>query len=160
MRASSSNLIRLEFPLAAAAQTEDREVVDVRAKADVVVDLRSQPLEIVVVEFSHVIALAADQMMVPLAAHPLERRVARAHVRLGDEAHVLQHRQRAIDRRDVDVWVLLLYALEDVRGREMTLRVSQRRQDHHPLGRHFVPRLAQDIDGLGFAAHATLGCCN
>src|SRR3990172_13351119 len=79
---------------AVSAEAEDSEVVHIGPEAGRLRDIGAQLVQVLVVDLCYVVALAADQVVVTLRRHPLERGVPAAHVGLGDEAHVLQHGQR------------------------------------------------------------------
>ena len=108
-----------------AAQSKDREMIDCRIEAVIVQDRGTQLGQVLVAQLQRLLALAADQVVVPFVAQPSVRQLPRTEVGLTDQPQLTEGRQGAIDRAGVERRLQLLDPVQDLLRAAMPRRMLQ-----------------------------------
>jgi len=93
-----------------------------------------------------------------LVPQPLVGSLAGPHIRFRYEPEVLEHRQRPIDRRDINEGIVLANPIADRGGGQVAVSMAERREDHHPLRRCLMASTTEDLNSLSFAAQVASFC--
>src|SRR5581483_6060951 len=102
----------------------------------------------------HVAALAADQVMVGIAADPLKQVVAGAEVGLGNQSQVLGRGQGAVDGGYVHERVDAAHLVQDLGRGDVSVSVPNAAEDKHALRRDLLAGPAEGGGGLLLTAHS------
>jgi len=103
-----------------------------------------QPLNLLVLELDDLLAAAAEHMLVVFVAeHVLKPPPATASLEALYKSSLLQHRERPIDRRAGDLWVLFAAEIEQLLSSEVVVILQGRSHDQRALIGPPKPALAQ-----------------
>jgi hypothetical protein len=138
---------------AAAANPEDRQVLNLDMKPVFVVRERPHRIQEGVGEIEYGSTVSADQVMVAALAQQLVLGMPPTQLRLTDQVQGLQEVQRSVDGRDVQIGVGRTNGLVDLFCADVTLALGDGFEDHHALGGKSISYLLQGLDNFVVMTH-------
>src|SRR5687767_5045496 len=136
----------MALPLAVRAAALEDDVVLIDARGNALPDRLDRPLERLVLERNRCAANAADEMvvmMVPIRQGRFEAGGLAAEVEALYEPQLLEHLQRAVDRRDSDLLLAPAQVVSDVLGRDDALLPPDRVEHRGARSARLEPVLAE-----------------
>ena len=129
-----------------AAQAKNREVIQVGDESVFFVQRLDERQKDALVHLEHLMAVAADQVMVVRVQVDFVLYAPVTKVGWVNETETREQIERPVDRRLVDVRILFAYAREDLVGGQVAGIFADDGQNHLALGRQPMPFFPQLVD--------------
>src|SRR3990172_1357074 len=142
-------LLRATLP----ADAEDGDVVQVGEEARRPLQRLRQDVQVRLFQGADLAADAADEVVVAVAADPLEEVLAAAEVDLANQAALFGRGQRAVDGGGVDVREGSAHFVENLGGGDVAAGMAHAAEDEDALRRYALARGAQHRRRVRLTAH-------